>query len=84
MAISIWGKFTGSSWRGSIAEHRKGIAKQLKVSPSLKPYLQEAMNEAYPDAVDIAMKETDLPLSSFPDSCPYTLTQVLDDSFYPK
>jgi len=30
--------------------------------------------------IDVA----NLPLSSFPDSCPYTLVQVLDDSFYPK
>ncbi|OQW94239.1 MAG: hypothetical protein BWK79_06870, partial [Beggiatoa sp. IS2] len=68
-----WEKFTGGSWRGSISEHRTGIIKQLKMSPSLRRYLSEAVNEAYPDALKIANKETGLPSSVFPDRCPYTL-----------
>jgi len=81
--VDKWGQFTGSSWRGSIAEHRKSIAKQLKMSPSLKRFLSDAMNEAYIDAVDIVSKETNIAVSDFPQSCPYTLEQVLDENFYP-
>jgi len=53
------------------------------MSPSLKRFLSDAMNEAYIDAVDIASKETNIAVSDFPQSCPYTLEQVLDENFYP-
>jgi len=70
-------KWQGSSWRGSITEQRIQIAKQLKESPSLKSYLAEAVEEAYPDAVRIAENETD------PKQCPYSIEQLLDSTFYP-
>jgi hypothetical protein len=71
------------SWRSSIIEQRKQVTRQLKLSPSLKPFLMDAIQEAYPDGVDIAMKETRLPKSIFPNTCPYTLEQLFDDEYYP-
>jgi Domain of unknown function DUF29 len=71
------------SWRSSIIEQRKQVTRQLKLSPSLKPFLMDAIQEAYPDAVDIAMKETRLPKFTFPNTCPYTLEQLFDDEYYP-
>jgi hypothetical protein len=71
------------SWRSSIIEQRKQVIRQLKLSPSLKPFLMDAIQEAYPDGVDIAMKETRLPKSTFPNTCPYTLEQLFDDEYYP-
>lgn len=79
-----WQTFQGSSWRRSIKEQRKQILRQLKMSPSLKAYLDEAVAEAYPDAVDLACDETGLPVSIFPDVCLYTIEELLDDSFYPQ
>lgn len=78
-----WQTFQGSSWRRSIKEQRKQVLRQLKMSPSLKSYLAEAVAEAYPDAVDLASDETGLPFSSFPAICLYTIAELLDDNFYP-
>jgi len=71
-----------NSWRFSIIEQRKKIEYLLKNEPGLKAYVAEAIIEAYPDAVDLAVEETELPLSLFPGSCPYTVQQLLT-RFYP-
>jgi hypothetical protein len=72
-----------SSWRGSIVEQRVQIAVQLEESPSLKHYLTTAIDKAYPHAIKIAVKETFLPKSTFPETCPYPVVQLLDDDFFP-
>jgi hypothetical protein len=71
------------SWHGSIVEQRYQIVDQLDESPSLKPHLAEAIKQAYPGAVKIAVKETGLPKTTFPESCPYYVEQLLDEDFYP-
>lgn len=43
----------------------------------------DAVIEAYPDAVESAVEETNLPPSTFPQTCPYSLEQLLDKKFYP-
>ncbi|CAK0757943.1 conserved hypothetical protein [Gammaproteobacteria bacterium] len=73
----------GSSWRGTIIEQRKQIFRQLQYSPSIKPHLQAAIEDAYPDAVDIAVDETDLPPATFPSNCHYAIEQILDKKFFP-
>ncbi len=72
-----------SSWRGSIVEQRVQIRRELRLSPSLKPFFDEAMQLAYLDALHIATKETGLPLNLFPESCPYSQAQALDDDYWP-
>ncbi|MDP2902784.1 MAG: DUF29 domain-containing protein, partial [Methylovulum sp.] len=66
-----------NSWRCSIIEQRKKIEYLLKNEPSLKSYIAEAITIAYPDAIDLAAEETELPLSLFPTTCPYTEQQLL-------
>lgn len=78
-----WQQFTGKSWHHSILEQRYRIQAQLENSPSLKNYLAEAVDKAYPKAVILAAKETQLPISEFPNSCSYQIDQLLDDEFYP-
>jgi hypothetical protein len=78
-----WVAFTGGSWRGTITEQRTKLAKLLKQSPSLKGKLSEAILDAYPDALKVAVSETSFPKSTFPNSCPYTIEQLLDEDFYP-
>jgi len=70
------------SWRSSIVEQRYQIHSQLEESPSLRAYLSEAMLKAYPKAVELASKESGLPASTFPEDCPYSLEQLLNDEFY--
>jgi len=78
-----WGSFTGGSWKGTITEQRTKFARLLKQNPSLNSCLQDAVSDAYPDALKIAVNETDLPKSTFPENCPYTIEQLLDENFYP-
>jgi len=75
--------YRSASWRGSLIEQRKQILRQLQQSPSVKPYFPEAMAEAYPDAVDLAARETLLSADTFPTDCPYSAGQILDYDFYP-
>jgi len=78
-----WGSFTGGSWKGTISVQRTEITKLLKQNPSLSNNLQDAMLEAYPDALEATIDETGLPKSTFPEICPYTIEQLLDKKFYP-
>ena len=77
-------EFRSGSWKGSIVEHRRRIREALKESPSLKRYFEEVFAECYGDAIDLASAETGLSMETFPQSCPYTLTEVLDSSFLPE
>ncbi len=72
------------SWKGSIVEHRRRIRKALKESPSLKLYLEEVFAECYLDAVEQASAETELPVETFPQLCPYTSAEILDSDFLPE
>ncbi len=73
-----------SSWRGSIVEQRVQIQRNLRLSPSLKSYLHKAIEDAYPDALEIATQETGLPVSTFPASCTYQAEQLLDKTYWPE
>lgn len=70
-----------TSWRGSIREHRRRIARILKDSPSLNPYLQQEYQDCYLAARLQAADETGLPLKTFPEECPYFLEQALNEAF---
>ncbi len=71
------------SWKGSIYEQRIKIAKQLEESPSLKNILEESVSKSYSKSVTLAAKELDLPIAWFPERCPYSIEQLLDEDFYP-
>ncbi len=72
-----------SSWRGSILEQRLQIKRELRFSPSLKPYLPDAVLNAYPDAIELASKETGLDKNVFPKTCTYSIEQILAEDFFP-
>jgi hypothetical protein len=79
-----WQDFEGKSWRKTIIEQRTQLLYLLKKVPSLKQKLQNAVTEAYLEAVMLAVKESKLSKSIFPTDCPYTIEQLLDDDFYPE
>lgn len=72
-----------NSWRGAIREQRKQINLLLQDSPSLKPYLQEALQDAYELGTALAIKETQLSEDIFPQDCPYPLSDILEADFLP-
>lgn len=71
------------SWLATLCVQRCDLGRLLQDNLRLKPYLEEALQEAYENAKDLAMGETDLPRQTFPASCRYGLADILDDSFYP-
>ena len=66
----------GTSWKLSIRNGRDQIAWQIKDSPSLRPQLEGLLAEVYPSARRNAADETGLPLTTFPDVCPFTVEQI--------
>jgi len=78
-----WREFDGRSWRATIVEQRKQLAMLLRQSPGLKSVLTETIATVYPDAVDLACKETRLPPATFPVQCPYQAAPLLDNEYYP-
>lgn len=71
------------SWLATIRVQRREIIKLLSENPSLKSYLEEALQESYENGRDLASGETNLPLSTFPQQCLYTFEEISSDRFYP-
>ena len=72
-----------SSWLGTIRTQRQEIRGLLEQSPSLSHHLVPYTDKQFKAAVDLASDETGLPPDAFPQTCPYTLGQILDDKFIP-
>jgi hypothetical protein len=73
----------GKSWLRTIREQRRKIPKLIRDNPSLKPLLEDCIRDAYDDARFGTSDETGLPVSVFPEICPYTPEQILDLEFLP-
>lgn len=73
-----------NSWRRTIKVQRTGIVRRLGKVPSLRSALSDDdwMQDAWEDALLIAMKETGL--DDVPDLPIWTSAQVLDQSFLPR
>lgn len=72
------------SWKNSINNARDELAELLKENPSLKDdFLVESIPGAYGKARGKASNETTIYLQNFPDVCPYSLEQILNDDFFP-
>lgn len=71
-------------WRATIREQRHRLTRLFQRSPSLRPTLPAVLNQNYPHARLMALDETDVPASILPETCPWTLQQILDDHFLPE
>jgi len=70
------------SWRASIHEQRRRIARVIAKNPSLRSYPGEYLADAFAEAKPRMLLETGL--EQIPDTtCPWTIEQVLDDDFLP-
>jgi hypothetical protein len=74
---------SGASWQITIRNQRRGIARRLAETPSLRPKLEdpEWWAAVWDDATAKAAEETGL--SDFPDTCPWTASQILDAAWLP-
>ncbi len=79
----VQGAIRSVSWRVTINVQRKAIAAHLEDVPSLKATLREPrwLAGAWGDAVDLATRETGL--AAFPESCPWSVEQILDPDYLP-
>jgi Domain of unknown function DUF29 len=71
------------SWGGTINEQRRRIRKLLKESPSLQSFFEGLVDECYEDARVQASIETELPIETFPETCPFALTDIMEPAFFP-
>jgi hypothetical protein len=71
------------SWLATIKIQRIEITKHLKNNPSLKPYLNDAIVDAYEIGILEAVKETGLSSQTFPSSCLYSQSEIVGDRFLP-
>lgn len=72
------------SWRRTLALTQQRLARVLRDNPGLRTHLPVLMASAYADARKLAATETGLPLTTFPESCPWSPAQVLDEDFWPE
>jgi hypothetical protein len=73
----------GGSWQRTIRAQRRAIALRLKRTPSLKTMLRDGdwREEIWSDAV--AAAAADARLDDLPQTCPWTMEQVLDPNWLP-
>jgi hypothetical protein len=72
------------SWRRTIRQVRDAIADVLENSHSLRTYPTQRVPLAYRRARRDAADDTGLPLATFPEACPWTVAQALDEDFWPE
>lgn len=69
------------SWQLTIKEQRIRLEKLLQENPSLNSCLSDSLAKIYQLAIISAERETGL--SSFPEKCPYSLTEIFSSEFLP-
>jgi predicted nucleic acid-binding Zn-ribbon protein len=68
------------SWAATIREQRERIQEHLTETPSLKPYLPEAIHKGYRYGLNLVDKETPLDLKHLPQSCPFSEAEIFEES----
>jgi hypothetical protein len=71
-------------WQRTIDNQREELSRVFRDSPSLRPTVPASVIEVYPHAVKGARLETGLARSAFPNRCPFTPNQILDEDFLPE
>lgn len=71
------------SWALTIKEQRRRTRRVLKQSPGLKRCLEGTFADAYGDARLQAAGDCGSDENAFPETCPWTFDQILDDRYWP-
>ena len=76
----------GNSWRLTIKEQRRQLAKHLSENPSLgaPAQLDDAIADAYETALAEVQKETGFSEQTFPATCPYAPADIFNAGFMPE
>ena len=73
----------GNSWKRTLREQRQQTKELIDENPSLQNYPATIFANAYLTATLKAEEETGMDITLFPADCPFTLSQILDEDFYP-
>ena len=72
------------SWKNTIKVQRIDLQELLEDNPSLRPQTGEALNRAYRKAKLLAAGDTNMDETSFPETCPYSFEQAMEEAFWPE
>lgn len=71
------------SWQATIEGQREDIKHLLADSPSLHSEVERELADVYRRATIEAQKQTGINKNRFPEVCPFTPEQVLDNEYWP-
>lgn len=74
----------GNSWKNTIKAARVEILDFFSDSPSLKNEITTKFSIAYKKALYVASTETGIDEKNFPQECPFTLEQCLNEEYWPE
>lgn len=77
-------KRRGPSWIRTIGTQRAEITALLKDAPSLRAALVDNLAETFSGAALQASRETAMSEHCFPAACPFSLEEILDETFFPE
>lgn len=66
------------SWEITVRQQRRQVARILRENPGLRSRLSQALSDAYEDARDEALLETNLADDVLPEQCPYLFDDVME------
>jgi|SRR5580698_7785434 hypothetical protein len=72
------------NWKLHAAEHRDRVTDILESEHTLRNKFDEFVDKAYPRARRRAALETGHKESRYPDECPRSVAQILDNEFFPE
>ncbi|PSO73022.1 MAG: DUF29 domain-containing protein [Cyanobacteria bacterium QS_7_48_42] len=70
-------------WQDEIDNFRFELEQLFEQSKTLYKYFLERIDYAYTKARRKAIRNSKLPSTTFPEQCPYTPQQLLDEEFFP-
>ncbi len=73
-----------ASWEASVQVQRLKLVDHLADNPSLKSQMPDAITAAYRVGRIEAVAETGLGKAIFPQTCPWTCDQIMDQDFWPE
>ena len=75
----------GSSWAATISVQRERILRRIEQTPSLRPMLtsEDWISDMWADARLDASKETGISFNTFPNTCPWAMSDVLSNDWLP-
>ena len=76
----------GASWEATIRHQRDRLRRRLDKAPSLRPLLVDPdwIADAWDDAIEQASAENGAGVDTFPDNCPWSPVDVLQEGWTPR